>query len=88
MDAVADLLGKRWGKLNVLIHSIAFAPKEDLHGRVTDVSLPGFLTAMEVSVWPLVRLTQLLEGCSPRKVGASSRKSSLRSLVPSTKIAT
>jgi enoyl-[acyl-carrier protein] reductase I len=42
-----DALSEHWDKLNVLIHSIAFAPKDDLDGRVTDVSLAGFLTAME-----------------------------------------
>ena len=59
-----DALSKHWGKLNVLIHSIAFAPKDDLAGRVTDVSLPGFLMSMEVSVWSLLRLTHLAETAS------------------------
>jgi enoyl-[acyl-carrier-protein] reductase (NADH) len=38
-----------WGGLDFLLHSIAFAPKEDLHGRVVDSSAEGFALAMDVS---------------------------------------
>jgi enoyl-[acyl-carrier protein] reductase I len=70
MESVIDALSERWDKLNVLIHSIAFAPKDDLDGRVTDVSLPGFLTAMEVSVWSLLRLTHLAEALLAKEGGS------------------
>jgi enoyl-[acyl-carrier protein] reductase I len=65
-----DALSEHWGKLNVLIHSIAFAPKDDLAGRVTDVSPPGFLTAMEVSGWSLLRLTHLAETLLAKEGGS------------------
>ena len=42
MDALFDRVASRWGGLDFLLHSIAFAPKEDLHGRVTDSSADGF----------------------------------------------
>lgn len=39
----------QWGYLDFVIHSIAFAPKDDLHGRIVDCSRDGFLQAMQVS---------------------------------------
>ena len=42
IDFVFETIAKKWGKLDFLIHSIAFAPKSDLQGRVTDCSLEGF----------------------------------------------
>jgi enoyl-[acyl-carrier protein] reductase I len=61
MEAVFAAIEQHWGKLNVLLHSIAFSPRDDLHGRVTDCSLPGFLSTMEVSVWSLISMTRLAE---------------------------
>ena len=37
MEAVFDRLAKEWGKLDFVVHSIAFAPQEALHGRVVDI---------------------------------------------------
>src|SRR5512147_1789601 len=48
LEAVFEAVEQKWGKLDVVLHSIAFAPREDLHGRVTDCSRDGFLMAMEV----------------------------------------
>lgn len=47
--ALFDKIAKTWGRLDFLLHSIAFAPKADLQGRVTDSSREGFLTAIDVS---------------------------------------
>lgn len=69
MEAVFEAVEKHWGKLNVLLHSIAFSPREDLHGRVTDCSLPGFLSTMEVSVWSLIRMTHLAESLLEKEGG-------------------
>jgi enoyl-[acyl-carrier protein] reductase I len=52
---------ERWGKLDILLHSIAFAPREDLHARVTDSSRDGFLQAMDVSCHSFVRMAKLAE---------------------------
>lgn len=49
MQAVFERIRAEWGRLDFVIHSIAFAPREDLHGRVTDCSQAGFLQAMQVS---------------------------------------
>ncbi len=59
--AVFDTLREKWGKLDFLLHSIAFAPKADLHGRITDCSRQGFGVAMDVSCHSLIRLTKLAE---------------------------
>ena len=61
LEAVFDAVTRHWGRLHVLVHAVAFAPREDLHGRVVDVSRPGFLTTMDVSVWSLIRMTKLAE---------------------------
>ncbi|SIS55054.1 enoyl-ACP reductase FabI [Phaeovulum vinaykumarii] len=56
----ADLAG-RWGRLDTLVHSIAFAPRADLHGRVVDCSAEGFALAMDISVHSFLRLIRLSE---------------------------
>jgi enoyl-[acyl-carrier protein] reductase I len=59
--AVFDAIGERWGKLDFLIHSIAYAPLEDLHGRVTDTSRDGFLQAMNISCHSFIRMARAAE---------------------------
>jgi enoyl-[acyl-carrier protein] reductase I len=61
LEAVFERIAKEWGRLDVLLHSIAFAPREDLHGRVVDCSKAGFLTAMDVSCWSFIRMAKLAE---------------------------
>jgi enoyl-[acyl-carrier protein] reductase I len=61
MTALFDEIQKSWGRLDFLLHSIAFCPKDDLQGRVTDCSREGFLRAMDVSVYSLIRLARLAE---------------------------
>ncbi len=56
VEAVFAHIRQRWGKLDFLLHSIAFAPKQDLQGRVLDSSAEGFKTAMDVSCHSLIRL--------------------------------
>lgn len=51
-------LGKRWGKLDVLVHSIAFAPIEELRGRFSEVSRKGMLSAIDVSAYSLLAITR------------------------------
>lgn len=58
IDAVFDRIGAEWGGLDFLIHSIAFAPKDDLQGPVLDCSAQGFGIAMDVSCHSLVRLAR------------------------------
>lgn len=61
LEAVFGNIEKKWGRLDILLHSIAFAPKEDLQGRVVDCSKSGFLLAMELSCWSFIRMTKLAE---------------------------
>lgn len=61
LDAVFATITERWGELDFLLHSIAFAPKDDLHGRVTDCSSAGFSQAMDVSCHSLIRLAKRSE---------------------------
>ena len=61
LEAVFVAIKEQWGRLDFLLHSIAFAPKEDLHGRVTDCSKEGFLQAMDVSCWSFLRMAHLAE---------------------------
>ncbi len=61
MIALFDAVGRRWGRLDILLHSIAFCPKEDLHGRVVDCSRRGFAQAMDVSVHSFLRMVRHCE---------------------------
>ena len=59
LEAVFDAIAKQWGRLDVLVHSIAFAPKEDLQGGLLNCSAAGFAIAMDVSCHSFVRMAQL-----------------------------
>jgi enoyl-[acyl-carrier protein] reductase I len=61
VEAVFEAVAAKWGRLDIFVHSIAFAPREALAGRVTDCPREGFLTAMEVSCWSLLDLTRRAE---------------------------
>ena len=61
LEALFDEVKRRWGGLDFLLHSIAFAPKEDLHGRVIDSSAEGFAIAMDVSCHSFLRAARLAE---------------------------
>lgn len=61
IDALFDTLTAEWGQLDILLHSIAYCPKEDLHGRVTDCSRAGFQTAMDISVGSFLHLVRKSE---------------------------
>ena len=61
MRAVFDAVAAQFGRLDFLLHSIAFAPKDDLHGRVVDCSLDGFLKATDISCHSFIRMAKLAE---------------------------
>ncbi len=61
MQEIFDNIGKKWGKLDFVLHSVAFAPKQDLHGRVTDCSRSGFLTAMDISCYSFIHTANFAE---------------------------
>lgn len=61
LEAVFKAIEEKWGRLDFVIHSIAFANREDLHGRVTDCSRDGFSLAMDVSCHSFIRCAKLAE---------------------------
>lgn len=61
LEAVFEAIRERWGRLDFVLHSIAFAPREDLHGRVVDASAAGFGLAMDVSCHSFIRMARLAE---------------------------
>lgn len=60
-EALFDAIAAHWGGLDILLHSIAFAPADDLHGRVVDCSPAGFAQAMDISVHSFLRLMRRAE---------------------------
>lgn len=65
METVFEKITSHWGRLDTLLHSIAFCPKDDLHGRVVDCSADGFAKAMDVSVHSFLRMIRLAEPLMP-----------------------
>ena len=61
LQAVFEHIEREWGNLDFIIHSIAFAPRDDLHGRITDCSQAGFLQAMQVSCHSFLEMAHLAE---------------------------
>lgn len=59
LEAVFEAVQRKWGRLDILVHSIAFAPREDLQGGLLDCSAEGFMRAMDVSVHSFVRMARL-----------------------------
>jgi enoyl-[acyl-carrier protein] reductase I len=61
VEAVFERIADEWGKLDFVLHSIAFSPKEALQGRVVDVEREGFLATMDISCWSFIRMAHLAE---------------------------
>ena len=59
LEAVLERIGKQWGELDILLHSIAWAPKEDLQGGLLNCSAEGFAKAMDISCHSFVRMARL-----------------------------
>ena len=65
LDRVFDRVRDTYGTIDVLVHAIAFAEREDLAGRFVDTSRSGFKTALETSAYSLVTLAQRAEPLMP-----------------------
>jgi enoyl-[acyl-carrier protein] reductase I len=59
LEAVFDRVRQTWGRLDIALHSIAFAPRDDLQGGLLDCSAAGFGVAMDVSCHSFVRMARL-----------------------------
>ncbi|MFQ6686705.1 enoyl-ACP reductase FabI, partial [Bordetella pertussis] len=66
LESVFEQIGARWGSLDFVMHSIAYAPRDDLRGRVVDCSRAGFLQAMDISCWSFIRMAHLAEPLMPK----------------------
>lgn len=71
MDEVGKRIEERFGKLDFAVHSMAFAKRNDLHGRVVDTSPDGFAVAMDVSTHSFVRLARMAEPLMIKAGGGS-----------------
>jgi enoyl-[acyl-carrier protein] reductase I len=61
LETVFERITSEWGRLDFLLHAIAFAPAADLHGRVVDCSAGGFGLAMDISCHSFLRMAKLAE---------------------------
>jgi enoyl-[acyl-carrier protein] reductase I len=59
LESVFDTIRERWGRLDVAVHSIAFAPKKDLQGGLLNSSAEGFAQAMDISCHSFIRMARL-----------------------------
>lgn len=59
LEAVFDEIRATWGRLDVAVHSIAFAPKDDLQGGLLNSSAEGFAMAMDISCHSFIRMARL-----------------------------
>jgi enoyl-[acyl-carrier protein] reductase I len=58
IDAVIHAVDEKWGRLDAVVHSVAFAPKEDLENDFVKTSREGFKTAHDISAYSLIALTR------------------------------
>ncbi|AWN45718.1 enoyl-[acyl-carrier-protein] reductase FabI [Methylobacterium terrae] len=59
LEGVFERIAETWGRLDIALHSIAFAPRADLQGRLVDSSAEGFGVAMDVSCHSFIRMARL-----------------------------
>ena len=71
LDTAFAQVERELGGLDILLHSVAYAPTEDLRGRVADVSRAGFLTAVDVSAFSLIALARRAEPLMRARGGGS-----------------
>jgi enoyl-[acyl-carrier protein] reductase I len=59
LETVFERIGQTWGRLDILVHSAAFAPKNDLQGGLLNCSSEGFAKAMDISCHSFIRMARL-----------------------------
>ena len=59
LEAVFAAVAEQWGRLDILVHAIAFAPKADLQGGLLNSSAEGFALAMDISCHSFIRMARL-----------------------------
>jgi enoyl-[acyl-carrier protein] reductase I len=71
LDTVFDTVGKEFGGLDILIHAVAFAAREDLEGRFTDTKRSNFAMALDISAYSLTAMVQRAEPLMESRGGGS-----------------
>ena len=71
LDRVFDAVGQRFGGLDILIHSVAFAAKHDLEGRFTDTSRANFAMALDISAYSLTAMVKRAEPLMEQRGGGT-----------------
>src|SRR5262249_42877971 len=71
LDAAFEQVGNEFGGLDILIHSVAYAPTDDLKGRIAKVSREGFTTALDISAYSLIAMSKRAEPLMQRRGGGS-----------------
>ena len=59
LAGVFNRIASLWGRLDILVHSIAWAPKEDLQGGLLDCSAEGFAKSVDISCHSFIRMARL-----------------------------
>ena len=67
LESLPKLVREKWGSFDILVHSLAFADRNDLKGRFSDTSRKGFSLACDVSAYSLVGLCRHLRDCMGEK---------------------
>jgi enoyl-[acyl-carrier protein] reductase I len=70
IGAAFDALGAQWGGLDIVVHAVAFAQREDLKGRFIETSRDGFRLALDVSAYSLVAIARAAEPLLARQHGS------------------
>lgn len=61
MQSVFDAIAQKWGKLDFVVHSLAFSDKDELKGRFVDTTAENFAKTMHISCYSLVETARLAE---------------------------
>ena len=65
LDAVFEKVKAKYGKVDILVHAVAFAERSDLGGRFTDISRDGFKLALDISAYSLIAMAKRVEPLMP-----------------------
>jgi enoyl-[acyl-carrier protein] reductase I len=61
LDAIFEKVRERYGRIDVLVHCVAFANREDLGGRFVNISRDGFKLALDISAYSLIAMAKRAE---------------------------
>jgi enoyl-[acyl-carrier protein] reductase I len=65
IDAVFDAIGKAWGRMDFLVHAVAFSDKQELRGRYVDTSRENFLRTLKISCYSFTDLARRAAALMP-----------------------